>query len=83
MTIFNKILNYEADEVNNSVEVSVGIIGLIHVFFHALTFAGSRGSCVNMRPQGRVFKLLLRNQANTYAVTQTCVIVILAFYLIP
>ena len=25
-------------------------------FFHALTFAGSRGSCLNTRPLGRVFK---------------------------
>ena len=26
------------------------------MFFHALTFAGSRGSCLNTRPLGRVFK---------------------------
>ena len=26
-----------------------------HMFFHALTFAGARGSCLNTRPSGRVF----------------------------
>ena len=49
------------------------------MFFHALTFAGSRGSCLNMRPQGQVFKDLPRDPANVNAMKQTCVIVILAF----
>ena len=53
------------------------------MLFHALTFAGSRGSCMNMRPLGRMFKLLLRDQANVNALKQTCFIVILAFYMIP
>ena len=35
--------------------------------FHALTFAGSRGSCLNTRPLGRVFKYLPRDPANVIA----------------
>ena len=52
-------------------------------FFHALTFAGSRGSCLNRRPQGRVFKRLPRELANVNAMKQTCVIVSLAFNMMP
>ena len=52
------------------------------MFFHALTFAGSRGSFLNMRLQGRMFKRVPRDLANVNAIKQTCVIVILAFYLI-
>ena len=51
------------------------------MFFHALIFSGSRGSCLNMRPKDRVFKLLPRDPANVNALKQTCVIVILAFYI--
>ena len=54
-----------------------------YMYFNALTFAGSRGSCLNMRPQGRVFKHLLRDLANVNAMKKACVIVILAFNLIP
>ena len=50
------------------------------MFFHALTFSGSRGSCLDTRPPGRVFKLLPRDPANANALKQTCLIVILAFY---
>ena len=32
--------------------------------FHALTFAGSRGSCLNPRPQGRAFKHRRRGPAS-------------------
>ena len=53
------------------------------MFFHALTFAGSRGSCLNMSPPGRMFKLLPSDPANVNALKQTCLIVILAFYMIP
>ena len=53
-----------------------------HTFFHALTFAGSRGSCLNMRPLGRMFKLLPRDPANVNALKQTRLIVILAFYML-
>ena len=49
------------------------------MFFHALTFAGSRGSCLNTRPLGRVFKLHPRDPASVNAMKQTCVIVILAY----
>ena len=42
------------------------IIGIIH-FFHALTLAMARGSCLNPRPPGRVFKLLSRDAANVNA----------------
>ena len=50
------------------------------MFFHALTFAGSRGSCVNTRPSGWVFKHRLRDPASVNAMKQTCVIVILAYF---
>ena len=42
------------------------------MFFHALTFAGSRGSCLNRRPQGRVFKRLPREPANVNTMKQMC-----------
>ena len=48
------------------------------MFFHAVTFAGFRGGCLNMRPIGRVFKHLLRDPASVNAIKQTYVIVILA-----
>ena len=50
------------------------------MFFHALTLAGSRGSCLNMRPLGRVFKHLLRDPAVVNAMKQTCVMVILPYF---
>ena len=50
------------------------------MFFHALTFAGSRGCCLNARPIGRVFKHLPRDPASVNAMKQTCVIVILAYF---
>ena len=34
------------------------------MFFHALTFAGSRGCCLKTRPIDRVFKHLLRDPAS-------------------
>ena len=37
------------------------------MFFHALTFAGSRGSCLNMRSLGRMLKHLPRGLANVNA----------------
>ena len=48
------------------------------MFFHALTIAGSRGCCLNMRPIDRVFKHLPRDPTSVNAMKQTCVIVILA-----
>ena len=30
-----------------------------HMFFYALTFAGSGGCCLNTRPTGRVFNIIL------------------------
>ena len=47
-------------------------VGFIHVFFHSLTFAGFRGSCLNKRPQGRVLKHLPRDPANVNAMKQMC-----------
>ena len=44
------------------------------MFCRELTFAGSRGSCLNTRP--------LRDSANVNVMKQTCAIVGLAFYLI-
>ena len=51
-----------------------------HMFFHAITFARSRGSCLNKRPIGRVFKHGPRDPASVNAMKQTCVIVILAYF---
>ena len=48
-------------------------------FFHALTFAGSQGSCLNIRLICRVFKHLPRDPASVNAMKKTCVIVILAY----
>ena len=56
--------------------VNIGIT----CFFHALTFAGSRGRCLNSRPIGRVFKHLPRDPVSVNAMKQTCVIVILAYF---
>ena len=53
------------------------------MIFYALTFVGSRGSCLNTRPPGQEFKHLLRDPENVNAKKQTCMIVFLAFYLIP
>ena len=56
------------------------------MFFHALTFAKiarSRGSCFNSRPLGRKFKHLPRDPANPNAMKQMCMILILAYLLIP
>ena len=49
------------------------------MFFHALTIAGSRGSCLNTRPLGRVFKHRPRVPASVNAMKQACTIVILAY----
>ena len=53
--------------------------GITH-FFHALTFAVSRGRCLNMRTIGGVFKHLPRDPASVNAMKLTCVIVILAYF---
>ena len=53
------------------------------MFLHVLTIVGSRGSCFNTRPPDRVFKLLQSGPANVNALKQTCVIVILTFYITP
>ena len=50
------------------------------MFFHALTFAWSRGCCLNMWLIGRVFKHLPRDPASVNVMKQTCVIVILAYF---
>ena len=51
-----------------------------HMFFYALTFAGSQGSCLNTRLLGQVFKYLLRDLASVNAMKHTCVIAILAYF---
>ena len=48
--------------------------------FHALTFAGSQGSCLNSRPLGRLFKHRPRDLASVNAMKQTSVIVTLAYF---
>ena len=52
------------------------------MFFHALTFSGSQGSCLNMRLIGRVFKQLQRDPVNVNAMKTNiiCVIFILAYF---
>ena len=50
------------------------------MFFHALTFAGSQGSCLMTRPSGLVFKHNQRDLSSVNAMKQTCVIVILAYF---
>ena len=40
------------------------------MFFHALTFAGSRGSCLNIRTLGRVFKHRPRDPESVNAMKQ-------------
>ena len=50
------------------------------MFFHALTFAGSRGSCLNTRLLDRVFKHSPSDPASVNAKKQTRVIVILAYF---
>ena len=42
------------------------------MFFHALTFAGSRGCCLNTRPVGLVFKHLPRDPASVNAMKNMC-----------
>ena len=54
-------------------------IGITHVFFHVLTFAGSRGSCLKRRPLGRVFKHRPRDSSSVNAMKQTCANVMLAY----
>ena len=49
------------------------------MFFHALTFAGSRGCCLNTRQIGRVFNII-RGTPSVNAMKQTFVIVILAYF---
>ena len=51
-----------------------------HMLFHALLFAGSRGSFLNTRPLGRVFNIIRGTRASSNAMKQTCVIVILAYF---
>ena len=49
--------------------------------FHALSFARSRGSCLDTRPLGRVLKHLPRDPASVVnAMKQIFVIVILAYF---
>ena len=50
------------------------------MFFHALTFAGSLGKCLNTRPIGQVLKHLPRDPASVNAMKQTYVIVICAYF---
>ena len=49
------------------------------MFFHALAFAGSRGSCLNTGSIDRVLKHLPRDPTSINAMKQTCVTVILAY----
>ena len=50
------------------------------MLFHALTFAGSRGMCLNTKPIGHLLKHVPRDPASVNAMKQTCVIVILAYF---
>ena len=50
------------------------------MFFHALIFANSQGSCLNMRLLGGVFKHRPRDLARVNAMKQACVIIIFAYF---
>ena len=50
------------------------------MFFHALTFAVSRGRSLNTRPISQVLKHLPRDPTSVNAVKQTYVIIILAYF---
>ena len=50
------------------------------MFFHALTFAGFLGSCLNTRPIGKAIKHLSRDPESVNATKQTYVIIILAYF---
>ena len=51
------------------------------MFLYALTFAGSRGSCLKTRQIGRVLKHLPRDPAIVNVIKQTCVM--LFFHILP
>ena len=68
-------------ELNLLLMQNVNNMEITHVFFfHALIFAGSRGSCLDTRPLGRVFKHSSRDLASVNGLKQTCVIVTLACF---
>ena len=48
-------------------QVKYARITITHVYFIALTLAGSLGSCLNTRPNSLVFKQLPRDTANVNA----------------
>ena len=77
--ILTKIHDVIMDVIAQLYKICTSLMGS-HIFFHALTFAGSRGSCLNMLPIGRVLKHLLRDTESVNAMKQTCVIFILAFF---
>ena len=54
-------------------------IGITHVF-SSINICRSRGSCLNTRLLGRVFKHRPRDPACVNAMKQTCVIVILVYF---
>ena len=51
------------------------------MFFHALTFTGSRGRCLNMRPIGRVLRHLPRDPASVNAAKKH--VLSLFLYILP
>ena len=57
-------------------QVKYARITIKHVFFIALTLAGSLGQCLKTRPKGLVFKQLPRDPAHVNA-WKTCVIPII------
>ena len=50
------------------------------MFFHALTFAGSRGCCLKHEADRLSVQHHPRDPASVNAMKQTCVIVILAYF---
>ena len=50
------------------------------MFFHALTFAGSRGCCLKHEADRPIVQHHPRDPAIVNAMKQTCVIVILAYF---
>ena len=76
--ILDKVVMRNTDTCKPKSDCSYNI-GTTYVF-HALTFAGSRGGCLNTRPLGRVFKYHPRDPESVNAMKQKCVIVILAYF---
>ena len=88
MMMMSIITDFEDDDDHDRQKILL-ILG-INLCFHALTLTRPRKYicqaqkiCLSTRPLGGVIKHLLRDLTGVNAMKQRCVMVILAFYLIP